>query len=114
MKAVSGNTPTQINEPKSEAVENLFTLMKLVSAPDTIQYFEDTYQNMTIRYGDMKKQLAEDIIRFVQPIYERIQEYEKNTEYVKKVLALGREKARSSAQKTLREVRKIIGFENID
>jgi tryptophanyl-tRNA synthetase len=114
MKAVSGNTPTIPNEPKSEAVENLFILMRLVSAPDTVQYFEDTYNNMTIRYGDMKKQLAEDIIQFTKPIYERIQEYEKNTDYIKKVLAIGREKARTSAQKTLREVRKIIGFENID
>lgn len=114
MKAVSGNTPTTPNEPKSEAVENLFTLMRLVSAPDTVQFFEDTYNNMTIRYGDMKKQLAEDIIQFTKPIYERIQEYEKNTEYIKKILAMGREKARNSAQKTLREVRKIIGFENID
>ncbi|MCS7029273.1 MAG: tryptophan--tRNA ligase [Bacteroidia bacterium] len=113
MKAVSGNTPTQPNEPKPEPVENLFTLMRLVSTPDTVAYFEETYNNMTIRYADMKKQLAEDIIKFIEPIYLRIQEYQKDTDLIKKVIAKGREKARASAQKTLQEVRSIIGFENV-
>ncbi|MBQ2499395.1 MAG: tryptophan--tRNA ligase, partial [Bacteroidales bacterium] len=75
-----------------------------------VQFFDDAYNNMTIRYGDMKKQLAEDMIQFVTPIRERIREIDANDEYINKVARMGAEKARESARKTIKEVREIIGF----
>ncbi len=110
MKAVSDSGPTEPGQPKSQAVENLFQLMKAVSTPDTLQFFEDQYQNCAIRYGDMKKQLAADMIAFIQPIYERIQELRSKDDYISKVARMGAEQARESAAKTVREVREIIGF----
>ena len=110
MRAVSDSGPTEPGQPKSQAVENLFSLMKAVSTPDTVQYFEDQYQACQIRYGDMKKQLAADMIAFIQPIYERIIELRSKDEYISKVARMGAEKARESASKTVREVREIIGF----
>lgn len=112
MKAVTDTGPTQKNQPKHQAIENLFNLMKIVSAPETCSFFEDTYNNLTIRYGDLKKQLAEDMISFVKPINEKIAEIASDNNYIKKVACIGAEKARESASKTIREVREIIGFKS--
>ena len=112
MRAVTDSGPTQMNQQKPEAIENLFTLMKIVSAPETVQFFDDAYNNMSIRYGDMKKQLAEDIIKFTAPIRERILELSADDEYINKVARMGAEKACESASKTVREVREIIGFKH--
>lgn len=112
MRAVTDSGPTEMNQQKPEAIENLFTLMKIVSAPETVQFFDDAYNNMTIRYGDMKKQLAEDIIKFTTPIRERILELSSDDAYINKVARMGAEKARESASKTIREVREIIGFKH--
>ncbi len=112
MKAVSDSGPSVPGEPKSQAVENLFQLMRIVSSSDTLQYFEDQYQNCSIRYGDMKKQLAADIVAFNQPVYDKIQELKQQEDYISKVARQGAEKARESATKTIREIREIIGIKS--
>ena len=110
MRAVTDAGPTMLNQVKPEPIENLFTLMQLVSTPDTYDYFNDQYNNMAIRYGDMKKQLAADINAFCAPIRERILDFQSNEEYLAKVAREGAEAAAASAEKTIREVREIIGF----
>jgi len=110
MKAVSDSGPTEPGQPKSQAVENLFMLMKAVSAPEILNFFEEEYQKCTIRYGDMKKQLVTDIVEFIAPIHERILSLRSNEEYLRKVAAMGAEKARENATKTIKEVREIIGM----
>ncbi len=110
MRAVTDSGPTEPNSPVSEPIQNLFTIMSLVSAPDTVNFFKEKYANCEIRYGDMKKQLAEDIINFVAPIREKILDIKNNNEYLRKVAEQGAEKARASASQTLKDVRKIIGF----
>jgi tryptophanyl-tRNA synthetase len=110
MRAKTDTGPTEQNQPKSQEIVNLFTLMKYVSSADTLTHFEQTYNNCSIRYGDMKKQLAEDIIVFCTPIRERINELSKDEVYLEKIIKIGTEKARESGRKTLSEVREIIGF----
>ena len=95
---------------RAEHVANLFTMMEIVSEKETYDFFNEKYNNCEIRYGDMKKQLAEDINKFCAPIRERILDMAANTEYLDKVARRGAEKARESASKTLNEVRQIIGF----
>jgi tryptophanyl-tRNA synthetase len=112
MRAVTDSGPTMLNQEKPEAIQNLFTLMALVSTPDTYDFFNDQYNNMTIRYGDMKKQLAADINAFCAPIRERIIDFQNNDEYLAKVAREGAEAAAASAEQTIREVRQIIGFRN--
>jgi len=112
MRAVTDAGPTEINQPKPQAIENLFSLMKTVSSPNTYMHFSNLYDTRQIRYGDMKKQLAEDLILFTDPFSEKIKELHSNESYLKKVVELGAEKARSSASKTIREVREIIGFKS--
>ena len=109
-KAVTDSGPTEMNQNKSEPIENLFTLLKVVSTPDTIAHFNDLYNKCEIRYGDLKKQLAEDIINFTTPIRDKITELSANNDYLRKVVKQGADKARESASKTIKEVREIIGF----
>ena len=113
MRAVTDAGPTEPNSKKADAVENLFTLMKIVSTPDVVTHFEASYNKCEIRYGDLKKQLAEDIIAFTAPIRERILEILKDDVYLGKVAKRGAEKARESAQATLKEVKEIIGFRRL-
>lgn len=110
MKAVTDSGPTAPNSEKPEIIENLFSLMKLVSTPDTYQYFEDKWNDCSIRYGDMKKQLAADIIITTSPIRERILEIQSNETYIRELMDMGAAKARVSAQQTIKEVREIMGF----
>ena len=110
MKAVTDSGPTERNQTKPEVIQNLFTLLELVSTQDTYDYFNDQYNQMTIRYGDLKKQLAADINAFCAPIRERILDYQNNEDYLLRIAQQGAERATESAEKTLREVRSIIGF----
>ena len=109
-KAVTDSGPTEPNQEKPEVIQNLFTLMEIASSKETYDYFNEKWNDMSIRYGDMKKQLAEDIVKTIAPIRERILEYKSNQELLDKVAKMGAEKARESAAATLKEVRKIIGF----
>jgi tryptophanyl-tRNA synthetase len=110
MKAVTDSGPTQNNQEKPEVIQNLFQLMRVVSSTDTLQYFDDMYNSCQIRYGDMKKQLAVDMINFTEPFREKIKEILSDDAYISKVARMGREKAQASASKTISEVREIIGF----
>ena len=91
-------------------IENLFTFLSIVSTPDTYQYFDEKWNDCSIRYGDLKKQLAADITAFNAPIRERLTEYMANTELLDRIAREGAEKARENARKTIDEVRQIIGF----
>lgn len=112
MRAVTDSGPTQENQVKPTEIQNLFDLMQVVSAPDTMQHFDDLYNKRQIRYGDLKKQLAEDMVIATEPVRSRIEEIAADEEYIRKVAQRGAEKARESARKTIRDVREIIGFRN--
>ena len=110
MRAVTDEGPKEPNSPVSQPVENLFTLMNLVSGQEVVDHYRKAYADCSIRYGDMKKQLAEDILKVTLPIRERILDIRENDEYISKVVRSGAERAREVAAKTLREVREIMGI----
>ena len=110
MKAVTDQGPQEPNSQRPEVIENLFTFLNIVSTPDTYQYFDEKWNDCSIRYCVLKKQLAADIAAFNAPIRERLAEYMANTELLDKIAREGAEKARESARKTIDEVRQIIGF----
>jgi tryptophanyl-tRNA synthetase len=110
MRAVTDSGPTAENQPKPVEIQNLFDLMKVVSTPDTYVHFDELYNKCQIRYGDLKKQLAEDMIIATTPIRERIDAIANDAVYLRQVAKHGAIKARESAQKTIKDVREIIGF----
>ncbi|MBK5719651.1 tryptophan--tRNA ligase [Dysgonomonas sp. Marseille-P4677] len=109
-RALTDEGPKEPNSVKPEYIENLFTILKVVSTEEVVSHFEDKWNACEIRYGDLKKQLAEDIINVTTPIRERILEIQNDEAYLHKVTVEGAAKARESASKTLREVREIMGF----
>lgn len=109
-KAVTDAGPTEPNQVKPEPVQNLFDLLKLVGTEDMIQHFENAYNNCSIRYGDFKMAIADQMIQFVEPIRQRILDIDNNHDYLAKVAKMGAEKARESASKTIKEVNEIIGI----
>lgn len=111
IKAVTDAGPSVANSEKPESIRNLFTLMSVVSQPDTVKFFDDKWNDCSIRYGDLKKQLAEDMISFLAPLRERILEIEKDDAFLKKVMKAGKEKAHASASNTVKQVREIIGID---
>jgi len=112
MSAVTDAGPTEPGQVMSEPVRNLFTIMNVVSDPSVVKYFTEKHASCEIRYGDLKKQLAEDIIKATTPIRERINDILADNKYLARVVREGGEKARESASRTVREVREIIGYKS--
>jgi tryptophanyl-tRNA synthetase len=110
MKAKTDSGPTASNTLKPDYIENVFLLMKLVSEPGVVAKFEADYDQCIIRYGDMKKQLAEDMVRFVAPIREKAESIRNDEKYLREVMEKGAEKARKSAAATMEIVRDAIGL----
>lgn len=110
MRATTDEGPGEPNSPMSEPVANLFTLLELTSAPDVVQHFRQAYADCSIRYGDLKKQLAEDILRVTDPIRERAREIMADDAYLRRVVAEGAERARARAAATLADMRRIMGI----
>ena len=109
-RALTDEGPKEFDAEKPDYIENLFTILKVVSTPEVVGFFDEKWNRCEIRYGDLKKQLAEDIIKVTSPIRERIIEIRNDDAYLHKVAVRGAEKARESASKTLKEVREIMGF----
>lgn len=110
MKAKTDNGPTEENSEMPDYIKNVFLLLELVSTKDTLDTFTKQYNNCSIRYGDLKKQLAEDMIKFIAPIREKAKMLQDDPSQIQKILKEGAEKARANASKTLSEARKAIGI----
>ncbi|MBL0181835.1 MAG: tryptophan--tRNA ligase [Chitinophagaceae bacterium] len=110
MKAKTDSGPTEPDSPKPDYIENIFLLMKLVSSADVMQKFEADYNNCSIRYGDMKKQLAEDMVQFIAPIRNNVDAILNDEKGLKQIMEQGAEKANKSAHTTMKLVREAIGL----
>jgi len=110
MKATTDNGPTENNSVKPDYIENIFLLMKLVSTKETLEYFEEKFNDCSIRYGDMKKQLAEDMVKFISPIREKINTILGDEKYLQKVMKQGAEKSIANAEVTMKMVRNAMGL----
>jgi len=110
MRAKTDSGPTKEFSPKPDYIENLFQLMDLVGPKEAVKKYQDDFDHCRIRYGDMKKQLAEDMVNFIRPIREKVNLILADEPYLQKVMLKGAEKARASAQETMKLVRAAIGF----
>ncbi len=58
----------------------------------------------------MKKQLAEDMVRFISPIRQKVDAILQDEAYLAHVMKMGAEKAGKSAHETMHIVRQNMGF----
>ena len=110
MKAKTDSGPEKPGTPKPDYIQNLFTLMELVSDATVIARFEEDYNECRIRYGDMKKQLAEDMILFLRPIREKAEAIRNNPVYLRDVMEKGAASARVSARETMKLVKEAMAL----
>jgi len=110
MKAKTDAGPDKPNADKPEYIQNLFTLMQLVSLPEVVEHFNQAYDSCTIRYGDMKKQLAEDMVSFIAPIRNKAAALQQDTAGLQRIIAKGAKQARDSAAKTIHQAKKMMGL----
>jgi tryptophanyl-tRNA synthetase len=113
MRAVTDAGPTEKNQPVSEQINNLFNIMSLVSTPETLQYFKDKYNDASIKYSELKNQLAQDMIAVISPIREKINNIFEDKKYLYEVIDMGKAKAQKSARATINDIREIIGFRKL-
>lgn len=110
MKAKTDGGPTAPDSAKPDYIENIFQLMRLVSTTEVIAHYENAYNDCSIRYGDMKKQLTEDMVQFISPIREKAESIRTNESYLQDIMEKGAEKARKSASETMNLVREAMGL----
>ncbi len=110
MKAKTDSGPTEPNAVMPDYIEGLFNLMKLVSDPGVTRKFTDDFNGCSIRYGDFKKQLADDMIGFIAPIRSHAEAIRNDDKYMKTVMEEGAARARASAAATLLQVREAMGL----
>lgn len=107
-KAVTATNGDKLAD--SPGVANLFILMEHFSPKEVYADFMKSFKDGSIRYGDMKEQLATDIIEHLAPFRERRAELEADPAKVSKIISEGELHARTIAEKTLQEVKEAIGL----
>ncbi len=98
--------PTPIEEPKNPDSCNIFQIYRLFLDKQGVEDLRQRYLTPGLRYGDVKQELFETARDFFAPYTEKRKELLADPEGLRKVLAMGADKARYAANKTLRKVRK--------
>jgi tryptophanyl-tRNA synthetase len=110
MKAKTDTGPTEPDSEMPDYIKNIFQIMSLVSEEQTVTKYREDFNKANIRYGDMKKQLAEDMVRFIAPIREKAIEIRYDERFLRKIMEEGTEKARISSIKTIEAARELAGL----
>jgi tryptophanyl-tRNA synthetase len=110
-RAKTDEAPKVPDSKKPENIQNLFLLLNLVSPKDIVEKYDRDFNTCVIRYGDMKEQIAEDLIRFIGPVREKTNAILKDKEYLDAVMKKGAAKARESAGATMKLVKKAMGLD---
>ncbi|MFT4024748.1 MAG: hypothetical protein QM664_13300 [Flavihumibacter sp.] len=109
-KAKTDSGPTAPNTPMPDYIENIFQLLRLVSTPEVVEKYLADYNAASIRYGDLKKQLGEDMVSFIRPIREKAEAIRNDEKYLRQIMEMGAEKARKNAGLTMEKVRSVMGL----
>jgi len=96
--------------PERGGVANLFKFVELFEGLEKRNKYEEDYLGSGVRYGDLKKELADAIYKELEPIHEKRHELESKPDYVDEVIEEGAKKARQVAQQTLDEVKDKMGL----
>jgi tryptophanyl-tRNA synthetase len=108
MSAVTDTGPAGGKLPEKGPIYNLFVLLRLLADKETVKTFEKKYLDKSLKYVELKKTLAELVVKELEPIRKRREKL--SDEYVKRVLEEGSAKCRIIAKETLREVKKKMGL----
>jgi tryptophanyl-tRNA synthetase len=107
MRATTDSNPAVDYENMGAGVRNLLAIFQAFTGSSD----EDTRAHFTaMRYGDLKKQVAEAVVTALEPIQKRYQEIMAEPGFVGQVLAKGAERVTPIAEDTVKKVKKAMGL----
>jgi tryptophanyl-tRNA synthetase len=102
----------EATDTMSAGVTNLFNLLKACGKMDAHNTLMDTYTAGTLRYGDLKGEVAEALVELTQPFGERLKDLNERKKDVQAEIYDSAAEIRKIAQETLREVKELVGLLN--
>ena len=99
-----------LEEPKDPDACPVFALYKLVASEQDTGAMAEKYRAGGYGYGHAKKELANALVEYIEPMRKRRDELAANPEEVERILREGAGKARAVAKETMREVRAAVGL----
>ncbi len=105
MKAVTDSGSEIVGSPDKPAINNLLTIYSLLSGI-SIKEIEKQYQGQG--YGDFKKGLAEEVVKFLEDFQSKFNKI--NDKEIIEILDKGALKAKMVARKKLEEVKNKVGL----
>jgi len=107
-RAVTDSESTiKFDATKKPGISNLLNIMS-VATETPISELEKKYESSN--YGEFKKDVAGSVINLLKPLQSKLAEYDKNEDYVRKVLTDGAEEVAPRAKETLERVKKAVGL----
>lgn len=92
------------DRPEARNLINIFSILNNNTIEKTLKELSGK------NFSELKNRLSEVLIKEIVPIGKKIKEFKKDTDAIKKILKSGSEKANIESQKTLKEVRNIVGL----
>jgi tryptophanyl-tRNA synthetase len=103
--------PTPVEDPKNPDTCNVFQIYRLFLNREETETLRRRYLAGGMGYGEVKEELFVAIRDHFAPFAERRRELLSDPEGVRRILAWGADKARQTARKVMRKVRKKTGLE---
>lgn len=97
-------------EPKNPDECNVFALHKLITPEPQLSEIRGGYEKGGLGYGDTKKILLENYIRFIEPMRKKRKYFEENPGIVRQILDEGKQKIQKIAHSKMKEVREKVGL----
>jgi tryptophanyl-tRNA synthetase len=95
------------DDPERAGVNNLLTIYEALTGQSREQ-IEEHFDGKG--YGDLKRDVADAVVGFLEELQGRYQEVTGDTGYLDSILKHGAERAREVAEVTLRNVKERMGF----
>ena len=107
MRATTDSNPAVDFETMGAGVKNLLAIYQAFT-----EVSNDTLRNefSGLRYGDLKKKVAEAVVGALEPIQARYREITSDRSYVAKVLENGAERVTPAAHDTVEKVKRAMGL----
>ena len=95
-------------DPGRPEICPVFAYHKLFSPPDTVARIDRDCRSAAIGCVDCKKEMAEGLVKWIEPIQARRKQFEANPQQVWDILDTGSKQAQKVARKTMKRVRNAI------
>jgi tryptophanyl-tRNA synthetase len=95
-------------DPGRPEICPVFAYHKLFSPPETVVRIDRDCRSAAIGCVDCKKEMAENLVKWIEPIQARRKQFEANPQQVWDILDTGSKQAQKVARKTMKRVRNAI------